>query len=541
MSCYSLWEEPWIPVLSKAGNPYTLSLRNVLAEAHALREVFDPSPLVTVAIHRLLQAVLYRVFLPQSYADWAGLWRTGRIDSGRLDRYGALWEGRFDLIHPTRPFYQVPWMEDEKEHPISALVLEAASGNNSTLFDHGKVEGMEALPFDRAACHLMVQQLFAFGGGVSKPFNRRDAPLTKGLVAEARGRNVFETLLLNLVPLEYWSSFIPYSERDRPFWEIDSPPEPEREGSRPLGPIHYLTWQSRQIHLIVDKSTGTATGCQIKQRYCLDRDGHRIDPGKVYQHKERGWVPFKVNKQRAIWPSAHVLLQATDADMARPHLVEWLAAVDEKGKLERLDVPAVIGMIVSGMATDPQKAAKIEIWRREYLPIPVAFLEKPELVGDLKDLLVKARHVESLLRRTAEALVWAMGSRQELPRALRHIRAGKVSKSKIYKEGSVPKEKKNLSGSLGMVTRYWPVLEAPFRQALDELPRMEFAKVRENWQKAVLNAALQSFFAARDSLIHSEFPYETLTHIEYNFKSCLTKTIAGKTEEVPSNGDESDE
>ncbi len=443
MISYSLWVEPWIPVLDLAGNPSTLSLSKTLVDAHTLREVFDPSPLITVAIHRLLQAVLYRVFSPYNKDDWVRLWRAGRFDSGSLDGYGAKWKDRFDLLHPAHPFYQVSRMSDAKDHPVSKLVLEAASGNNPTLFDHGRVEGMEAMPIGRAACHLVAHQLFAIGGGVSKPFNLMDAPLAKGLVTEARGRTVFETLLLNLMPLEYWRSFMPYSERDRPFWEIESPPAPIKEGSPPLGPIHYLTWQSRQICLIVDESKGMVTGCQIRQRYCLPEDGHRIDPGMVYKKEKRGWVPFEVKKQRAIWQSTHVLLQATDADSARPYLTGWLAAAEEIGKQYNLDVPAVIGIIVSGVA---KKKAKIELWRREYLPVPAPFLKKPELVGDLRDLLLKARQVESLLQRTAEALVWAIGNRRELSRALNYIWTGKVLKNKISNENSVPKEKKNLSG-----------------------------------------------------------------------------------------------
>lgn len=536
MTRYSLWEEPWIPVLSQAGEPSTLSMRNVLVQAHTLREVFDPSPLVTVAIHRLLLAVLYRVFRARSVRDWVGLWRTGRLDPDRLDGYGAIWADRFNLLDPARPFYQVPRMADEKVHPISALVLEAASGNNPTLFDHGKVEGMAALPLDRAACHLVVHQLFAVGGGVSKPFNRMDAPLTKGLVAEARGRTLFETLLLNLIPLDHWTSLVPDSGHDCPFWEVETPPEPVKEGSIPLGPIHYLTWQSRQVYLHVDPATAMVTGCQIRQRYCLPKDGRRIDPGKAYRRDEKeGWRPIKVNKQRAVWQFTHVLLQATDGDLARPYLTDWLAAIDEIGQREALDVPAVIGMNVSGLTTDPKKAAKIELWRREQMPVPTVLLERPDLVGDLKDLLHQARRVEQLLQRSAEALVWALGERQKLPQALTYIWTAKVP------GGEVPKGFKSLSHSLGMVTRYWPALEAPFRQALEELPSAEFVTVQENWRRAVRDAALRAFHAVRDSLVHAEAPYGILTRVEDAFQSRLVGVFAEKTKEVPTDDEESDE
>jgi CRISPR system Cascade subunit CasA len=529
---YSLWHEPWIPVVQQSGETSTVSLRDALAEAHSLREVYDPSPLINVAIHRLLLAVLYRVYRPRNVRDWTGLWRAARFDSDRLDGYGGVWSDRFDLFHPTHPFYQVPFIADEKVHPITAMILEAASGNNPTLFDHGQAEGMDALPLDRAACHLVTHQLFAVGGGVSKPFNRMDAPLTKGLVVEAKGRTLFETLLLNLMPLDRWASLVPDSGEDCPFWELAEPPEPMQRGTLPLGPMHYLTWQSRQIHLCVGGAPGQVTGCQIRQRYCLPKDGNRVDPGKPYRKsEEEGWLPFKVDKQRAAWQFTHVLLQRAVTNQSPPELIFWLAEAEGLG----LDLPGVIGMTVSGLTTHPKRAAKIELWRREQLPIPAALLEKPALVGDLEDLLRQASRVELFLRRAAQALVWALGERQKLPEALKYLWTGQLLANKI------PPGLLSLAESLGLVTRYWPLLEAPFRQVLAELPRLEFDAVQESWRTAVRRAASQSFQAARDSLLHADASFEVLTNIDHAFQSRLVRIFTEKTKEVTPNDEEPDE
>lgn len=525
MTPYSLWDEPWIPVARKSGEPATLSLHSALTEAHNLREVYDPSPLVTVALHRLLLAVLYRVFRPRSTRDWAALWQAERFDPGRLEGYGAVWADRFDLFHATRPFYQVPLIADEKVHPISAMILEAASGNNPTLFDHGQAEGAAALPPDRAACHLLAHQLFAVGGGVSKPFNRMDGPLTKGLIIEARGRTLFETLLLNLMPLEFWRPLVPDLGADAPFWELDDPPEPSKEGTTPLGPMHYLTWQSRQLHLCGDAASGLVTGCQIRQRYCLPKDGERLDPGKAYRRNEQeGWLPFKVSKERSAWQFTHVLLQATDKDQASPYLTEWLATAKAVGEREDLAMPAQIGYCLSGLTNNATKAAKIELWRREQLPIPAAFLDRPGLVGDLADLLGQARRGESLLRRTAQSLVWALGERNQLPLAVGYMRTGKVAKGKL------PDGIASLGESLGLVTRYWPALEAPFRQAMAALPGGDFAAVREQWQRAVRSTASQAFRAVRESLLHADAPFEVLARIDHAFQAKLAGVFTTKEE-----------
>lgn len=521
MTRYCLWEKAWIPVIDRAGQPGMRSLRDALAEAHVLREVFDPSPLVTVAIHRLLQAVLYRVYRLVRDADWVALWRSARFDAQPLDEYAAATREQFDLQHPARPFYQVPFIKDEKTHPITALVLEAASGNNPTLFDHGTIDGaVGGMSLDRAACHLLAHQLFAVGGGVSKPFNRMDGPLTKGLVVAARGRNLFETLLLNLMPLQHWAQLVPDQGEDQPSWELPHPPEPVKEGTEPRGPMHYLTWQSRQLHLCTDPQTGLVTGCQIRQRYCLPKNGRRFDPGKAYrQSDEEGWLPFKVDKQRAAWQFTHVLLQAAEADLARPHLTAWLAAAQGLGQRYGLDVPAVIGLTVSGLTTDPKKAAKIDLWRREQLPIPARLLEHEELVGDLRELLEQARRVEAVLQRSGLALAWSLGERNKLTQAISYIWTAKA-------DGKIPPASTDLARSLGLATRYWPALEGPFRTLLAELSPDDFDPVRERWQQAIRRAAVLAFGAVRDSLLHAEAPYEVLTRIEQAFRGRLTASLA---------------
>jgi CRISPR system Cascade subunit CasA len=533
---FCLWDQPWIPVIRSSGEAATVSIREALVTAGDLREVYDSSPLVTVAIHRLLLAVLYRVYHPRKFKDWAVLWRAGHFDPGPLDGYGARWAERFDLLHPTRPFYQVPLIDDEDIHPITWLITEAASGNNPTLFDHGLAEGGEGLTPDRAACHLVAQQLFAVGGGVSKPFNRMDGPLAKGLVVEAESRsNLFETLALNLMPLDYWTGLVPETAADLPFWEVDSPPAPLKQGTPPLGPLHYLTWQSRQLHLCKDESSGLVTGCQLRQRYCLPKDGGKTDPWKPYrQDKQAGWLPLKINRQRAVWQSTHVLLETGQGGgVERPLLITWLAEAAARVKGEGLSVPPVIALSVSGLVTDPQKAAKIELWRRERLPLSAEFLGNAELVGDLRDLLTEARRAEGLLSRAGTVLVWGLGEKQSLPDALGYLWTGKPPRGKI------PDQFTALARSLGMVARYWPALELPFRQALEELPQGDFPAARERWRAAVRRSAGQAFEAVRDDLLRAEASYEVLAHIDHAFHARLASIFTAKAEkDGGGNGDD---
>src|SRR5262245_6008272 len=75
MPSFNLLEEGWIPCVMSDGEARELSLRNALIEADRIREIFDTSPLVTAALHRLLLAVLWRCFPMRGQAEWKTLWQ----------------------------------------------------------------------------------------------------------------------------------------------------------------------------------------------------------------------------------------------------------------------------------------------------------------------------------------------------------------------------------------------------------------------------------------------------------------------------------
>ena len=70
---FDLISQPWIPCVRRDGTTAEFGLRDVLVQAHALRELGGESPLVTAALHRLLLAILHRVFGPDGYDAWYAL------------------------------------------------------------------------------------------------------------------------------------------------------------------------------------------------------------------------------------------------------------------------------------------------------------------------------------------------------------------------------------------------------------------------------------------------------------------------------------
>jgi CRISPR system Cascade subunit CasA len=94
MAGFNLVSEPFIPCLMPDGSERPFDVRDALVRAHEISQLRDSSPLVTAALHRLLLAVLHRVFGPASLAEWRNLWADGkgRFDPFRLDAYLTRWK-----------------------------------------------------------------------------------------------------------------------------------------------------------------------------------------------------------------------------------------------------------------------------------------------------------------------------------------------------------------------------------------------------------------------------------------------------------------
>lgn len=134
-------------------------MRRVFTNAHRIQEEVGGSPLVTVSLYRLLQALVLRVFLGSDDEcevrnRWVSMWRGGRFDPAAVTRYFDGWQGekeRFDLLHAERPFYQHPEPNTKTVKPPTQLFAGAASGNNPTIFDHSVDADAPAITLAEAA------------------------------------------------------------------------------------------------------------------------------------------------------------------------------------------------------------------------------------------------------------------------------------------------------------------------------------------------------------------------------------------------------
>lgn len=393
MAEFNLIEEPWIPCIDLEGRNVEHSIRDTLLEADQLREVCDDSPLVTVAIHRLLLAILYRAYEgPRSFTPWKSLYSRSAFDTQTVDKYLDKWKDGFDLFGDNKPFYQMARFETRRPISVNRLSTECASGNNATLFDHCGDDVVVEWSPAQTAKRLIACQSFALGFGKSGnatidgvdealPYSA-DAIALRGMNIWLQGKSLFETLMINLVPID---------DSSLPPWELENPNEyrdrlqgKERKVVSSSGVVDRLTWQSRLIRLIPKDST--VSQMYFTQGRSADKsDG---DPMKVYRYsKEEGISALPLSSSKAAWRDAHSILTipGSESNEHRPecfNLVARLSFVLDTSK------PFTVQLV--GLASAPNKAGKFLLWRHERMPVPAVLLGNVNLIERLGGLIQHA-------------------------------------------------------------------------------------------------------------------------------------------------------
>jgi len=500
---FNLIDECWIPCLRKDGTRDELSLRDTLAQAHQLREICGDTPLETAALHRLLLAVLHRVFGPKERADWVALWERRGLgfDMQRLENYLLRTDiyPRFDLFHHQRPFFQSldPRVKDKS---VISMVLQMASGNNATLFDHHTEQVGVALTPAQAARALITSQAFGIGGLSGLPDKFTDAPCAKGIVFFATGESAFETLVLNLVRYNEDEPIPSPNADDCPAWEMEDPFLPAR--NYPRGYLDYLTWHNRRIWLYPEVSDQGIIIRRMRWAPGLRLESENIDPLKQYIIDEQeGWRVLCFQPDRALWRDSAVLLRLSDRNKP-PKIVAWLADLARRAPTV-LEVTQQYRLMALGLAKD---RASLDFMRAESLPLPIEYLANDTHVSHLSTALELAEKTGKLLNRCAFWLAWLiieatakdsqMGEisdvENELPIDTR-MKTGRlaVKEGKKVKDTEAPKLYR-LFESFGVERLYWSQLEVHFYRLIQDLPGDPEA-AKDKWRGHLKRVARAAF------------------------------------------------
>jgi CRISPR system Cascade subunit CasA len=496
---FDLLESPWISCLRPDGTPVELGLREVVLRAHELQELHGESPPVTAALHRLFLAVLHRVFGPGSHAEWAKLWKEGRWSDKELDAYFARWRDRFDLFHPERPFYQTP---DDRVKPksVGTLVQEVASGNNPTLFDHHTQDQGLTLTPSQAARMVVAAQAFGVAGLSGLPQKFTDGPCTRGICFLVQGDSLFETLALNL--LRYPDDTVMVHQADdRPAWEMDDPFDPRR--SRPRGYLDYLTWQNRRV-LFTPPAPDSLLVKEMTIAPGLRLDPDVLDPMKHYhQDEKRGPRALRFREDRAVWRDSAALFQLRQAEYIAPRSFDWLAALVDRGYLDQSQIRRYLAL---GMAANQ---ARVDFYRAERLPLPLAYLRDQDLVKHLQ-----------------EALEMAERSARQLWGATRTLASLLLSPASDLEGGRqpAPEDLAGVTQQWAVERHYWSRLETPFMEAVEALPS-DPEHTLEQWREVLLRSAREAFDQAADNLAHDPRALKAVVRASGQLAAGLAKAL----------------
>ena len=480
MNSFNLLDEPWIPI--EVGNEVReVGIREALLDAHQFGDIQLSSPLETAAVTRLLLCAAHAICGPVSWRDSKTLLQAGRLPANALTAYFDQWQAQFDLFGNT-PFLQIGTLTMAQATPLAALATETATGNNATLFDHTRDDDPPAFTPAEAARKLVAAQAFALGFGraadavvAGQPFPRpylADAICLRGITIWLSGKNLFETLTLNMVPRTTAKTAPPETPEQRPVWEQADPLQRldrvvggKRVAVRAQSIMDRYAWQSRLARLLPE--TDAAGQTVVRRAFFTqgrEADKEKGDPMKVFVvSKEAGEYALNLNAGKASWRDLHSLLAFSDAGR-RPQI---FTHVKELADQEIIAPDALYGLNVVGLATDPGKAGKFLLWRHDRLSIPAALLEDPLLADLLGKALTDAEFVAGELRR----------------------RVYFVAREFVPPHGNPdPKDVGKLADVLDARPAYWARLETHFIQILSALPHEPYAAL-EAWRDQVASEA----------------------------------------------------
>jgi CRISPR system Cascade subunit CasA len=244
---FNLVEERWIPVVDKDWSRSEVSLRELFQRWRAVREIQADNPPTTLAMHRVLLAILHRAYQgPKNVDHWEEIQQD---DGEKAIAYLNQQRDRFDLFHPEYPFMQDVSI-DEKDAGEVYLASVLHGNNTSTVFCHENQWSGSSLTIPEAARLVLRMHNFDTGGRKTGATDSAAVlPMMDAANVLVRGSTLCETLLLNLMeydPAREMPS--PVTGSDLPCWERDYQRSKERI---PVGYIDYLTYQWRRVKLFV--------------------------------------------------------------------------------------------------------------------------------------------------------------------------------------------------------------------------------------------------------------------------------------------------
>lgn len=370
MSQFNLLDEKWLIVMTgEKGETEEVSLKELFENAHRYKQLAGETPTQDFAVLRLLLAVLHTVFTRFTatgefyewvvvdadtyqvkkdidkddiaeykrdlYTTWKTLWKKGEFPV-IVNEYLEKYRHRFYLLDKKYPFFQFPEI-GEPDYPYSATDS-SINKLNGKILEGDKTKPrlfmsqyQTGLEYSAAARWLLYTNGYApsKAGSTKKGKKKREstgvAYLGKLGGIYASGKNLFETLLLNLNLRE--STCV-----QKPIWEVE--PKINNFRAIPDNLAQLFTYPSRQLLLKSNEEN------QIHE-YRLDlavsnfeyepnlkiepftfwRNDTKLDVGK-WKVKD-GHVPKRHDPDKYFWQEMQTFSSIEEMNH-NPGIIEWL-------------------------------------------------------------------------------------------------------------------------------------------------------------------------------------------------------------------------
>ncbi len=493
---FNLWSEPWITLEKHDGSQEEASIEDALLRAQAYRTLYEPSPLIIAAIHRLLVAVLQAVVRPQTAGDLARLWRAGRFPADDIRRFGEDYGARFDLFSPDQPFMQsadLPLAPDKKSNAKSVgyLLQEQTAGTAVTHYNHTYDDRQQFCPACAAKGLLLIPPFASSGGAGIKPSINGVPPI----YILPGGRSYFEMLAASLVTPPYQPDAA--AQEDTPWWQHDPVVAAKREVTR-VGYLHSLTFPARRVRLHPRPDQRPCTRCGAVSDWSVASMVYEMgesrpkdalfwrDPFAAYRVSgDEAPTPIRPVEGKAIWREFTGLFLPTTPDSGaskgrafyRPNLLNQL---DELWELDEAVLPFRAGRYpfrTIGLRTDMKM--KIFEWEEAGFEVPATVLFNQRAAGKVRDGIEFARQCEGILKGMYQR--YFSGRATELPDA------GPIKGSAALKAQ--------------MAQRYWQQLGDAFRLWLLRFePAAGLEILAADWLQTVVRVGSDVFRETAESL-----------------------------------------
>ena len=417
---YNLLDEPWIPVRLVDGTITDVGLLELLRRTTDIADLACELPTQSIAIQRLILAIMYRVATPRDTRDWVRQWDEG-APTEQMIEYLERWRDRFYLFGGRFPFMQVADLRTAKDavSGLEKLIADVPNGEQFFTTRHGRA--LACIPASEAARWLVHAQAYDPSGirsgavGDSQVKGGKGYPIGPawcghlGLVW-LKGKDLDETLVLNLIPVTTAElrGVDSSTEWGACSWEDPEPETSVRGDYSLLDPAgtpkelsipRLLTWHSRRIRLVGDSSG--VTGVVLAQGDKLAPQEMRLyEPQSLWRYstpqskkfKTDVYMPRKFEAGRALWRNLPGTLptvttvQGVDKQPKREFLPS--ATLSFHYQLDNASIqtsyPKVMRIQAVGVTYGPQEATFEDIYSDELtLSVAVMRVEREDLSAQI--------------------------------------------------------------------------------------------------------------------------------------------------------------